>query len=89
MSEIADLSARRWEVANGPDAHKPVDALREAIRQIEAGEMKADHVIICFGGETDTHVITDWLQAGTFNSHAQSGLLERVKLGMAFAAMKG
>lgn len=80
MSEIADLSERRWQKAAAPDELKPVDALRQAIREIEAGTIDADHLLICIGAvDGEGGVSTDWLQAGPLNLYGQLGLLERVK----------
>lgn len=82
MSEIADLSARRWNTATEPHQIKPADALRQVARQIEAGEVEADHVIICVGTERDNAVQAQWFQAGSFALYAQLGLLERIKAAM-------
>lgn len=83
MSEPIDINARRW--ANGPnrnDAYKPADALREALRQVEAGEVPADHVIICMGASVDGSNVSTWLQAGRFDTFQQYGLMDRIKLGL-------
>lgn len=82
MSEITDLNARRWQQDTGPEAHTPLAALRECIRQIEAGEQIADHVIICLGAVREDAAVTDWLQAGSFDVYGQRGLLETVKHAM-------
>lgn len=82
MSAPVDLNARRWATADRTAAFKPVEALREAIRQIEAGEVPADHVVVCFGGSDDCTNSSAWVQAGTFDTFQQYGLLERVKMGM-------
>ncbi len=82
MSEIADLSARRWQTATEPHQVRPVDALRQVASQIEAGEIDASHVIICVGIEEDHAVQSQWFQAGDFALFAQIGLLERIKAAM-------
>ena len=80
--EVTDLSARRWVMNPAVDAHSPVAALKEAIRQIEAGEMLADHVIIAVGSMSEDAAVTDWLQAGSFNVFAQRGLMAGVQMAM-------
>jgi hypothetical protein len=87
MTDITDLSARRWQNVSDPEAHKPIDALRETIRQIEAGEVEADHVVICLGATKDGAAVTDWLQAGTFDVYGQRGLLDTVRMFMLLDAI--
>jgi len=79
VSEIADLSARRWQKANTSNEVQPMDALEQAIREIKAGETTASHVIVCVGNVTDSGVQTVWFQAGELNLFGQLGLIERVK----------
>lgn len=79
MSEITDLSARRWQKATTSDEVQPMDALRQAMREIDTGETPASHVIVCVGHVTDEGVKTDWFQAGELNLFGQLGLIERVK----------
>lgn len=84
MTELVSLDQRRWEKDNDTRAHSVISMLRVAIGQIEAGDIKPDHAILCLGGldgETNA-TTTDWLQAGQFSGFAQLGLIERVKLGI-------
>lgn len=79
MTEPVDFAAARWSRGGGSDKHRPIDALREVIRQIEAGEIEPDHVIVVIGSISEDLANTDWLQAGSFDVYAQRGLLDLVK----------
>ena len=78
MSEVADLSARRWAANGDPEAQSPLTALAEARRQLEAGEIEAEHVIIIYGHIDESGASqTGYFQAGTFNEFGQVGLVQR------------
>lgn len=78
MSEVVDLQARRWESEGDPNSHVPASALRECLRQIEAGELIAEHLIIFFGHiDEEGQSQTGYFQAGKFCEFAQSGLAAR------------
>lgn len=83
MTDLVDFSSRRWS-----DSRKscrdfsPRDALCEALRLIDAGEIDPDHVIVLFGRQDGEASIADWRQAGSFGAYAQRGLIETVKLRM-------
>ncbi len=67
-----DISAARWRRGRDPNEHKPIDALKEAIRQIEAGELAPKHIIVCFTDEDDRF---GWFQAGPESRFGQVGIL--------------
>lgn len=82
MSNVTDLTARRWQQGGDSTEHKPVDALREAIRQIEAGEIAAEQVFIAIAGRCEDcgdTTQTTWLTAGSFPKLAVIGLMESAK----------
>lgn len=84
MTEPVSLEQARWERESDTRAHSVVAMLRVAIGQIEKGDIKADHAVLCLGAQNDetNAITTDWLQSGKFSAFAQLGLLERVKLGI-------
>jgi len=83
MSDVVSFTERKWNSNNDVAAHSVIDMLRVAIAQIERGEMRADHAILCTGcAEEDGAVSSGWLQAGTFHAYAQLGLLERTKISL-------
>lgn len=79
MSETVSLAQRRWESKRDPAAHSPRDMLVEAIRQIDEGEIDAEHMILCYGSENEDEASYGWLQAGPFRTLAMVGLVEVVK----------
>lgn len=73
--KIADLSKRRWDEESSPAEHKPIDALKAAIREIES-DVQIDHVIILIGQRKERGAINDgFKQAGDFNGFEQVGLI--------------
>jgi hypothetical protein len=67
-----ELGARRWKANDNPNAHKPVDALRRMIEDIEAGKHDPTHIAIVFIEPDET---IGWYQAGSATAWAQVGLL--------------
>lgn len=86
MTDVTDLSARRWAMKPDVSEHSPVAALKEAIRRIENGEVSADHVIIVMGSISDGEAVTEWVQAGKFDVFGQRGLICGVQMAMFDAA---
>jgi hypothetical protein len=89
VASLADVrSQKRWETAQSPNDHKPEDALRAALRDIE--EFQPEHVVIVFGKiskegdpETDGDLgvgITRFYQSGSYNVYAQDGLLNAARM---------
>jgi hypothetical protein len=72
------LSARRWKHGQDPAQHTIRDMLAEALRQLDAGELHADHAILAFSVEDGRGCRTGWLQAGTLSPLGQLGLLTRI-----------
>lgn len=78
VSGVASLNARRWVKDDNPKAHTPADALREALRQLESGELEADHVIVVYGYHNkDEQGVVGYLQGGSLPELAQCGMLAR------------
>lgn len=88
MTDVIDFHARRWAETESTDAHTPIAALREAIREIESGEWPCDHVIIAMGRVTEGTADSQWLQAGSFDVFGQRGLLETIKLHMTIEGVR-
>ena len=68
------LPRRRWE-RDIPVA--PVEALREAIRQIEAGDLNPTQVVIVFKSEADDETWLDVLNGGKAGTDERVGILYR------------
>jgi hypothetical protein len=78
MSDMVDLSARRWDQEDNPAKHAPMDAIKAAVREIEADG--AAHVIVCIAHEGENGAVSgSWYQAGSYTLHGQIGMLERIK----------
>jgi hypothetical protein len=70
--------ARRWEKDTDPKSHPPVTALREALRQLEAGEIEAEHIMVVHAHhDSDGVSHVGFLQAGKFCELAQVGMMQR------------
>jgi hypothetical protein len=76
VSEISDLSARRWRDRPDPNDHTPVEALRAALRAVERGEIDPEHIIVGWSGDDDR---VGYYQSGKLDHYASIGLLERIK----------
>jgi hypothetical protein len=79
MDNVHSIDARRWDASNLARECRPVDALREAIRRIETGEWKADHIIVCSAGREDDGDWTDVLVAGSFGALSTIGMLRSIE----------
>lgn len=80
MTEPVSLAARRWSSgSDNPSAFSVRDCLEAALAQFDAGEIKAMHVIIAFGDNTDGTGFENVMQAGSFDIYGQAGLIERAK----------
>lgn len=78
MTEPISLAARKWGRDTNPANHQPQVALHEALRQLEAGEIEADHVMVIHGYHDDAGKSqVGYLQAGKFSELEQCGLLAR------------
>jgi hypothetical protein len=67
-----EISARRWTNNTDTNAHKPIDALKAMVRDVEAGKHSPKHIIITFVDEDGT---LGWYQAGSFDEWASVGML--------------
>ena len=80
MSDPISLSAVRWKKDENPNSYTPRDVLAEALRQIDAGEMLADHVIIfhAFPSKDDpTRFTVGYWQGGSFSVLQTMGMVAR------------
>lgn len=86
MSEPVSLTARKWQRDTNPKSHAPETALREALRQLEAGEIQADHIMVIHAHHTELGVShVGYLQAGKFSELEQCGMMLRAgRLATAF-----
>lgn len=76
-----ELSRVRWLRANGdPTKHTARDALVEALRKLDAGELQMAHVIICIAQPDEDGVAAPaFLQGGPLSVYAQIGLIRLVE----------
>lgn len=87
---VESLTEARWNRLKDTRDHTAADALRVALANVERGDIKVDHVVICFGAvSTENAATTDWFQAGEFSAFEQLGLLERVKIAIIMNAEQG
>lgn len=82
MTEITSLeearSLKRWEQAQDPSEHEPIDVLRVAMRDVV--EFTPDHVVVIFGKIDEEGIgVTRYYQGGTFNVYAQDGLVNAAR----------
>ena len=78
MNEPTSLAARRWKTDQQTESFTPRDALVEALRQLDAGEIKADHILICHAWKEARGESVGWFQSGDLTPLGQLGLLTRV-----------
>lgn len=78
MTDITSLESKRWEKKPDPNAHKPVEALKAALRDIESGALDPKHIIVVYTAGDDENSRTGYYQAGELNGYfAALGLLTR------------
>lgn len=76
---MVDLGAHRWGMGKCAADHAPADALREALRAIEAGELEPDHVLVTLTWPTgESRRAIRYLSAGKLDWVAQHGLAHGV-----------
>lgn len=72
-----EVTERRWKTKTLPTDHKPIDAVRMFLRQLESGELNPNHVIIVYANNEDCEGATGFFQAGDAGFHGQLGILTR------------
>lgn len=78
MSSPVSLAERRWEKGDHkPGSHTLRDMLETVIAKLDSGEVKADHMILVFGRETDGVGDDSYFQAGSLGPYGQIGLMRR------------
>lgn len=76
MSNVASLGALRSRLGDDPAKISPRDCLLEVIEQLDSGELKVRHIMVVSAIDhenEDTQVQIN--HAGTYNRHAQYGML--------------
>lgn len=76
-AQVINLAAVRFDKNTDASEHSPRDALEAATAYLEDPEMgNPDHIIVCLGRTPeDGGSATKWFQAGSYEYHAQMGLL--------------
>lgn len=78
MSEPVSLAERRWDNGDGkPGSHTLRDMLETVLAKLNAGTLKADHMILLWGRENEGSGDDGYFQAGTFGAYGQIGLMQR------------
>ena len=78
MTDIPSIDAKRWEKNTDPNSHKPSEALNAALRDIESGHLKPNHIIVVYCTDEGESGGTGYYQAGELNGYfAALGLLTR------------
>lgn len=72
-----ELSQRRWATKTEPGDHKPIDAVRAILRDMESGDFEPNHVIIVYANNSDVEGATGYYQAGDAGYHGSLGILTR------------
>ena len=79
MTDIVDLSARRFAAAKNASETRPIDALREALRRVEQGQLDPSNVIItCLIDEGDEDSV-ECLHGGPASCNERIGMLYRAQ----------
>lgn len=76
-AQVINLAAVRFDKNTDASEHSPRDALEAAMAYLEDPEMgNPNHIIVCLGRTPeDGGSATKWFQAGSYEYHAQMGLL--------------
>lgn len=72
-----DLLARRWKLKGEPGDHKPIDAVRAILRDMESGNFDPSHIIIVYANNKDEDGATGYYQAGDAGYHGSLGIMAR------------
>lgn len=78
MTEIVSFAARKWASNTDPNAYSPRDMLVEALRQVDAGDLDAHHMVLVVAHKDEaspTGQTTGYMQAGSYAPLAALGLL--------------
>ncbi len=78
MSDIVDLSAKRWAANDDPNAHDAESAVHAFLRDVAAGKVAPRHVIVVAEyANDDGGSSVAYFQAGRETESGQIGLLAR------------
>jgi hypothetical protein len=78
-SSVTELGSARFQRAEGPGDLSPRDALIEALRRFDSGELAPDHVIVIYGSAGEEEQQCGYMQAGRIGLYTRIGILERVR----------
>lgn len=71
-----EITRRRWEMRQNPQAFKPADALKAILHDIESGELNPEHIVVVYNVKVDEEErATGYYQAGKFSRLEALGLL--------------
>lgn len=71
-----EITRRRWQMRNRPQDFKPVEALKAMIHDIEAGDLKPDHIVIVYNQQAgEDSRATGYYQAGSFSRLEAMGMV--------------
>lgn len=80
---VDDITRKRWQSINNSEKHKPIDAARIFIADIESGRIDPRHVIIAYNGTVEGIENTSgYYQAGSFSQLEQLGLNEMTAIAL-------
>lgn len=72
-----EIGQRRWQQKTKPGDHKPIDAVRAILRDMESGEFNPNHIIIVYANNEDAEGATGYYQAGDAGYHGSLGIMQR------------
>jgi hypothetical protein len=79
MSDIVDLSARRFAAAADTTDTRPIDALREALRRVEQGELDPSNVIVTCLLDEGNEDSVQCIHGGPASCNERIGMLYRAQ----------
>jgi hypothetical protein len=78
-----DIVRKRWDKSDGkPASHSPTEAVEVLLYRLKSGELNPAHLIIVYSDDEDSQKgsTTGYMQAGSFKTFAQVGLLTEIIL---------
>lgn len=75
---VDELARRRFDQSRNPNDHRPLDALKAMVADIEAGELDVRHVVICYQRSDDENRDCGYYQAGEAKVAESIGICTRV-----------
>ncbi len=78
VDQPVPIGAKRWNSnpSDNPADYSVRDMLVTALARLDAGELAADHLVLVIGHIDENRMVgTNMMQAGSFDSYAQLGLM--------------